>query len=132
MKNQYIGATIAYSEYEKDVKLAEAVPAKRNEIIAKRFGIPVKGFTYFFTYEETIAHNRTNFDGMTASLGADLSQGDDFCAFTFLFPLDNGNFGVKTLAFVSAKKVAKLPQATQVIYNEFVKEGSLIMKDSTT
>lgn len=130
--NPNIGATIAYSEYEKDVKLAEAVPAKRNEIIAKRFGIPVKGFTYFFTYEETIAHNRTNFDGMTASLGADLSQGDDFCAFTFLFPLDNGNFGVKTLAFVSAKKVAKLPQATQVRYDEFVKEGSLIMKDSTT
>lgn len=130
--NPNIGATIAYSEYEKDVKLAEAVPAKRNEIIAKRFGIPVKGFTYFFTYEETIAHNRTNFDGMTASLGADLSQGDDFCAFTFLFPLDNGTFGVKTLAFVSAKKVAKLPQATQVRYDEFVKEGSLIMKDSTT
>lgn len=130
--NPNIGATIAYSEYEKDVKLAEAVPAKRNEIIAKRFGIPVKGFTYFFTYEETIAHNRTNFDGMTASLGADLSQGDDFCAFTFLFPLDNGNFGVKTLAFVSAKKVAKLPQATQVRYDEFVKEGSLIMKESTT
>lgn len=130
--NPNIGATISYSEYEKDVKLAEAVPAKRNEILAKRFGIPVKGFTYFFTYEETIAHRRQNFDGMTASLGADLSQGDDFCAFTFLFPLDNGSYGVKTLSFVSGKKIPKLPVATQLKYDEFVKEGTLIVKDTTT
>lgn len=129
--NPNIGATIAYSEYEKSVKTAETNPAKRNEILAKRFGIPVEGFTYFFTYEDTIRHSPKNFDGMVCTMGVDLSQGDDFCAFTFLFPLPNGTYGAKTLSFVSAKKVVKLPSATQIRYDDFVKEGSLIVKDST-
>lgn len=129
--NPNIGATVSYDAYQRDVALAEAQPTKRNDILAKRFGIPVEGFTYFFTYEDTIPHNRQNFDGMTAALGADLSQGDDFTAFTFLFPLGEHGFGVKTLSFVSAQRVAKLPQATQLKYEEFVKEGTLIIKDST-
>lgn len=129
--NPNIGATVSYDAYQRDVALAEAQPTKRNDILAKRFGIPVEGFTYFFTYEDTIPHQRQNFDGMTAALGADLSQGDDFTAFTFLFPLGEHGFGVKTLSFVSAQRVAKLPQATQLKYEEFVKEGTLIIKDST-
>lgn len=130
--NPNIGATVSYNAYEKDVALAESNPVKRNEILAKRFGIPVEGFTYFFTYEDTIVHSPKNFDGMTAIMGADLSQGDDFTAFTFLFPLPDKRFGVKTLSFVSAKRVAKLPTATQIRYDEFVAEGSLIIKDQTT
>lgn len=129
--NPNIGATVSYDAYQRDVALAEAQPTKRNDILAKRFGIPVEGFTYFFTYEDTIPHQKQNFDGMTAALGADLSQGDDFTAFTFLFPLGEHGFGVKTLSFVSAQRVAKLPQATQLKYEEFVKEGTLIIKDST-
>lgn len=129
--NPNIGATVSYDTYQRDVALAEAQPSKRNDILAKRFGIPVEGFTYFFTYEETLRHSRQNFDGMPAALGADLSQGDDFTAFTFLFPLGDHGFGVKTLSFVSAKRIAKLPPATQLKYDEFVKEGSLIVKDST-
>ncbi|MDT3388094.1 MAG: phage terminase family protein [Bacteroidota bacterium] len=129
--NPNIGATVSYDAYQRGVALAEAQPTKRNDILAKRFGIPVEGFTYFFTYEDTIPHQRQNFDGMTAALGADLSQGDDFTAFTFLFPLGEHGFGVKTLSFVSAQRVAKLPQATQLKYEEFVKEGTLIIKDST-
>lgn len=130
--NPNIGATIAYSAYEKDVATAEANPAKRNEILAKRFGIPVEGFTYFFTYEETLTTgNNLNFDGMSAAMGADLSQGDDFTAFTFLFPLGNGKFGVKTLSFVSRKRINKLPSATQLKYDEFIKEGTLIVKEDT-
>lgn len=129
--NPNIGATVSYDAYQRDVALAEAQPTKRNDILAKRFGIPVEGSTYFFTYEDTIPHQRQNFDGMTAALGADLSQGDDFTAFTFLFPLGEHGFGVKTLSFVSAQRVAKLPQATQLKYEEFVKEGTLIIKDST-
>lgn len=129
--NPNIGATVSYDAYQRDVALAEAQPTKRNDILAKRFGIPVEGSTYFFTYEDTIPHQRQNFDGMTAALGADLSQGDDFTAFTFLFPLGDHGFGVKTLSFVSAQRVAKLPQATQLKYEEFVKEGTLIIKDST-
>lgn len=130
--NPNIGATVSYNAYEKDVALAESNPAKRNEILAKRFGIPVEGFTYFFTYEDTLVHSPKDFDGMTCIMGADLSQGDDFTAFTFLFPLPDGRFGVKTLSFVSAKRVAKLPTATQIRYDEFVSEGSLIIKDDTT
>ena len=129
--NPNIGATVSYDAYQRDVALAEAQPTKRNDILAKRFGIPVECSTYFFTYEDTIPHQRQNFDGMTAALGADLSQGDDFTAFTFLFPLGEHGFGVKTLSFVSAQRVAKLPQATQLKYEEFVKEGTLIIKDST-
>lgn len=130
--NPNIGATVSYDAYQRDVALAEAQPSKRNDILAKRFGIPVEGFTYFFTYEDTIPHKKQNFDGMEASLGADLSQGDDFTAFTFLFPLGEHGFGVKTLSFVSSYRIAKLPQATQLKYEEFIKEGTLIVKDEPT
>lgn len=130
--NPNIGATVSYDAYQRDVALAEAQPSKRNDILAKRFGIPVEGFTYFFTYEDTIPHKKQNFDGMEASLGADLSQGDDFTAFTFLFPLGEHGFGVKTLSFVSSYRIAKLPQATQLKYREFIKEGTLIVKDEPT
>lgn len=130
--NPNIGATVSYDAYQRDVALAEAQPSKRNDILAKRFGIPVEGFTYFFTYEDTIPHKKQNFDGMEASLGADLSQGDDFTAFTFLFPLGDHGFGVKTLSFVSSYRIAKLPQATKLKYDEFIKEGTLIVKDEPT
>lgn len=130
--NPNLGATTSYDSYERDVATAEADPTQRNDILAKRFGIPVEGFTYFFTYEETITHRPQDYNGMVASMGADMSQGDDFCAFTFLFPLGNGKFGVKTLAFVSKKRVVKLPTATQIRYQDFIDEGSLIVKEDTT
>jgi phage terminase large subunit-like protein len=128
--NPNIGATVSYEAYQRDVQIAETQPAKRNDILAKRFGIPVEGFTYFFTYEETIPHRRKSYKGMLCSLGADLSQGDDFCAFTFLFPLNNGKFGVKVRAYVSDSKVRKLPSAMRNKYDEFIKEGTLVVMDN--
>lgn len=127
--NPNLGATISYETYEKDVNRMEAVPSERNDILAKRFGIPVEGASYFFTYEDTLLHRPQNFDNMVCAMGGDLSQGDDFCAFTFLFPLSNGYFGVKTRSYVSDLKVRKLPKAMQDKYQEFINEGSLIVMD---
>lgn len=125
--NPNIGMTVSYEAYERDVVKAEKVPAKRNDILAKRFGIPVEGYTYFFTYEETLCHPKHNFDGMECSMGADLSQGDDFCAFTFMFPLGRGRYGVKTRAYVCENKVLKLPKALQDKYQSFIDEGTLVV-----
>lgn len=125
--NPGLGQTVTYDAYLRDVKRAETQPATRSDILAKRFGIPVEGYTYFFTYEETLLHNPQNFDRMECSMGADLSQGDDFCAFTFLFPLGHEIFGVKTRAYVSENKVRKLPSAMQNRYKDFINEGSLIV-----
>ena len=127
--NPNLGATVSYDTYEKEVRRMEAVPTERNDILAKRFGIPMEGVTYFFTYEDTIPHPQRNYDGMIASLGVDLSQGDDFCAFTFLFPLQDGRFGIKTRSYVSDLKVRKLPKAMRYKYEEFVKEGTLVIMD---
>ena len=127
--NPNLGATVSYETYQKDVNLMEAVPSKRNDILAKRFGIPVEGASYFFSYEDTLLHRRQNFDGMICALGADLSQGDDFTAFTFLFPMGNGYFGVKTRSYVSDLKVRKLDKAMRDKYQEFINEGTLIVMD---
>lgn len=124
-----IGATVSYETYQKEVDRMENVPSERNDILAKRFGIPVEGLTYFFTYDDTVPHPPQNFDNMICSMGADLSQGDDFCAFTFLFPIGNGAFGVKTRAYVSELKVRRLPTAMRHKYDEFVEEGSLIIME---
>lgn len=124
--NPNLGHTITYDTYHLDVERAEKAPASRNDILAKRFGIPMEGYTYFFTYEETIPHeSRAEFWQMPCALGADLSQGDDFCAFTLLFPLDNGSFGVKTRSYISSVTLHKLPGAMRTKYNEFIAEGSL-------
>lgn len=124
--NPNIGITVSYDAYQRDVQVAENEPAKRNDILAKRFGIPVAGHTYFFLYEETIPTKRKqNYDGQMCILGADLSQGDDFCAFTFLFPLGRGRYGVKTRSYVSEAKVNLLPQALYDKYQQFVAEGTL-------
>jgi phage terminase large subunit-like protein len=122
--NPNLGKTVTYDVYQQDVERAEKAPASRNDILAKRFGIPMEGYTYFFTYEDTIPFRRRHFDGMVCSLGADLSQGDDFCAFTFLFPLRNG-FGVKTRSYITSLTLAKLPGAMRQKYEEFINEGSL-------
>ncbi|MEG0239508.1 MAG: terminase TerL endonuclease subunit [Anaerorhabdus sp.] len=127
--NPNLGASVGYQAYQQDVERAESQPATRNDILAKRFGIPVEGYTYFFTHADTLVHGPQNFDGIACTLGIDLSQGDDFCAFTFLFPLGNGAFGVKTRSYVSALKVAKLAPAMKQKYQEFIKEGSLIVMD---
>ena len=127
--NPNLGATVSYETYEKDVNRMEAVPSERNDILAKRFGIPVEGATYFFAYEDTLLHRPQNFDNMLCAMGADLSQGDDFTAFTFLFPLGNGYFGVKTRSYVSDLKVRKLDTAMRNKYQEFIDEGSLIVMD---
>lgn len=127
--NPNIGATVSYSTYEKDVTRMEAVPSERADILAKRFGIPMEGLSYFFKYEDTLPHPPQSFDNMVCSMGADLSQGDDFCAFTFLFPLGDGRFGIKTRSYVSDLKVRKLPEAMKFKYKEFVDEGSLIVMD---
>jgi phage terminase large subunit-like protein len=124
--NPNLGATVTYETYEKEVQVAEERPDKRSEVLAKRFGIPAEGFSYFFNYEETLPHPPQDFDGLECAMGCDLSQGDDFCAFTFLFPLGNSRFGVKTRAYVSSNKVAKLPEATKEKYKEFYGELSLI------
>lgn len=125
-----IGKTVTYETYQLDVERAEKAPASRNDILAKRFGIPMEGYTYFFTYEETIPFRRRHFDGMPCSMGADLSQGDDFCAFTFLFPVRNG-FGVKTRSYITSLTLAKLPGAMRQKYDEFIHEGSLHVLEGT-
>ena len=125
--NPNLGATVTYETYQRDVERAEKQPATRSDILAKRFGIPVEGLTYFFVYDETIPHRSQNFDGMECCMGGDLSQGDDFTAFTFLFPMSNGTYGVKTRSYVSELKVQKLPAAMKLKYQEFVTEGALII-----
>lgn len=129
--NPNIGKTVSYETYQLDVERAEKVPAVRNDILAKRFGIPMEGYTYFFTYEETLPHRSRDFWSMPCAMGADLSQGDDFCAFTFLFPLRNGEFGIKTRSYISSLTLMKLPGAMRLKYNEFLEEGSLIVLDGT-
>jgi phage terminase large subunit-like protein len=126
-----IGKTVSYETYQLDVERAEKTPAARNDILAKRFGLPMEGYTYYFTYEETLPHRHRNFWSMPCSLGADLSQGDDFCAFTFLFPLSNGSYGVKTRNYISSLTLSKLPAAMRIKYDEFMLEGSLIVLDCT-
>ena len=126
-----LGKTVSYETYQRDVARAENVPSARNDILAKRFGIPMEGYTYFFTYEETIPHHKREFWQMPCAMGADLSQGDDFCAFTFLFPLGNGTFGVKTRAYITTRTFDKLPAAGRVKYESFVREGSLQVMDGT-
>ena len=129
--NPNLGITVSYETYQLDVERAEKAPAARNDILAKRFGIPMEGYTYYFTYDETLPHRKRDFWGMPCSLGADLSQGDDFCAFTFLFPLVNGSFGVKTRNYISSLTLMKLPSAMRVKYDQFMKEGSLIVLEGT-
>lgn len=123
--NPNLGLTVSYETYHLDVERAEKAPASRNDILAKRFGIPMEGYTYFFTYEDTLPHRHKDFWGMPCSLGADLSKGDDFCAFTFMFPLPNGGFGVKTRSYITSLTLMKLPGAMRVKYEEFIDEGSL-------
>lgn len=129
--NPNIGKTVSYETYQLEVERAEKAPASRNDILAKRFGIPMEGYTYYFTYEETIPHKKRSFWRMPCSMGADLSQGDDFCAFTFLFPLPNGCFGIKTRNYISSLTLMKLPAAIRVKYDEFMREGSLIVLEGT-
>lgn len=124
-----LGKTVSYEVYQLDVDRAEKAPATRNDILAKRFDIPMEGYTYYFTYEETLPHRKRDYWKMPCALGADLSQGDDFCAFTFLFPLSNGSFGVKTRNYISSLTLSKLPSAMRIKYEEFMKEGSLIVMD---
>ena len=127
--NPNLGKTVTYETYQRDVERAEQVPAARNDILAKRFGIPMEGFTYFFTYNEIKLHSPKNFDGMTCSMGMDLSMGDDFCSFTFLFPISNGYFGVKSRNYISQRTLDKLPMAMRLKYNEFIAEDSLVIMD---
>jgi len=126
-----IGKTVSYETYQLDVERAEKAPATRNDILAKRFGIPMEGYTYFFTYEETLPHRHQDFWSMPCALGADLSQGDDFCAFTFLFPLRGGAFGVKTRCYITSRTLMKLPSAMRIKYDQFLAEGSLQVLDGT-
>ena len=129
--NPNLGKTVSYETYQLDVERAEKAPAARNDILAKRFGIPMEGYTYFFTYEETLPHRKRDFWGMPCALGADLSQGDDFCAFTFMFPLPNGAFGIKTRCYISSLTLMKLPAAMRIKYDQFLEEGSLQVLDCT-
>jgi len=129
--NPNLGKTVSYETYQLDVERAEKAPATRNDILAKRFGIPMEGYTYFFTYEETIPHRKREFWRMPCAMGADLSQGDDFTAFTFLFPLSNGAFGVKTRSYISSLTLLKLPGAMRAKYDEFINEGSLHVLEGT-
>ena len=129
--NPNIGKTVSYETYQLDVERAEKAPAARNDILAKRFGIPMEGYTYYFTYDETLPHRKRDYWQMPCALGADLSQGDDFCAFTFLFPLSGGAFGVKTRNYISSLTFSKLPSAMRQKYNQFMNEGSLIVLDGT-
>ena len=126
-----LGKTVTYEVYQLDVERMEKAPAVRNDILAKRFGIPMEGYTYFFTYEETLPHRKREYWQLPCALGGDLSQGDDFCAFTFLFPLSNGDFGVKTRAYITSLTLSKLPSAMRIKYEDFMKEGSLIVMDGT-
>ena len=129
--NPNLGKTVSYEVYQLDVERAENAPAVRNDILAKRFGIPMEGYTYFFTYDETLPHRRRDFWGMPCAMGADLSQGDDFCSFVFLFPLPRGEFGVKTRNYITELTLNKLPSALRFKYDEFMKEGSLIVMPGT-
>ena len=129
--NPNLGRTVSYDTYQKDVERAEKAPAARNDILAKRFGLPMEGYTYYFTYEETLPHRRRDFWQMPCALGADLSQGDDFCAFTFLFPLRDGSFGVKTRNYISSLTLKKLPVAMRIKYEQFMDEGSLVVLEGT-
>lgn len=129
--NPNLGRTVSYETYQLDVERAEKAPASRNDILAKRFGIPMEGYTYYFTYEETLPHRYRTYWQMPCALGADLSQGDDFCSFTFLFPLSNGDFGVKTRNYISENTLMKLPAAMRLKYDEFMKEGTLIIMPGT-
>ena len=126
-----LGKTVSYETYQLDVERAEKNPAVRNDILAKRFGIPMEGYTYYFTYEETIPYKKREYWGLPCALGADLSRGDDFCSFTFLFPLKNGCFGVKTRNYISSLTLTKLPSAMRIKYNQFMDEGSLIVLEGT-
>ena len=126
-----IGKTVSYETYQLDVERAEKNPSVRNDILAKRFGIPMEGYTYYFTYEETLPHRKREYWEMVCSLGADLSQGDDFCSFPFLFPLSNGKFGIKTRNYISSLTYLKLPAAMKVKYDQFLNEGSLIVLEGT-
>lgn len=130
--NPNLGKTVTYETYQRDVERAEKAPAARNDILAKRFGLPMEGYTYFFAYEDTLPHNRCSFWGMPCSLGMDASQGDDFFAFTFLFPLANGSFGVKTRDYITSLTLTRLPTAARIKYEEFINEGSLVVMDGTT
>lgn len=129
--NPNLGKTVTYETYQDDVERAEKNPAARNDILAKRFGIPMEGYTYFFTYDETLKHRRHDFWGMPCALGADLSQGNDFCSFTFLFPLQDGAFGIKTRNYITELTLAKLPGSMRVKYDQFIAEGSLIVMEGT-
>ena len=125
--NPNLGLTVSFDTYQLDVERAENAPATRNDILAKRFGIPLEGYTYFFTYQETLKHKRRDYWGMPCALGADLSQGDDFCSFTFLFPLSKDCFGVKTRNYITSDTLSKLPLALRQKYEDFMQEGSLIV-----
>jgi phage terminase large subunit-like protein len=129
--NPNIGITVNYEVYQEDVDRMEHNPAVKNDILAKRFGIPREGFTYYFTYDETIPHPKREYWEMPCALGADLSQGDDFCAFTFLFPLGDGSFGIKTRNYITELTQMKLPAAMRMKYDEFIEEGSLIVMEGT-
>lgn len=129
--NPNLDKTVTYETYQLDVERAEQAPATRNDILAKRFGLPMEGYTYFFTYEETLPHRRREFYNLPCALGADMSQGDDFCSFTFLFPMPNGCFGVKTRNYISSLTLMKLPAAMRAKYDQFMEEGSLIVLDGT-
>lgn len=129
--NPNIGKTVSYETYQLDVERAEKAPAARNDILAKRFGIPMEGYTYYFTYEETLPHKKRDYWRLPCSLGGDLSQGDDFCSFTFLFPLSNGSFGVKTRNYITELTLKKLPAAIRMKYDQFIAEGSLIVMPGT-
>ena len=129
--NPNLGKTVKYEVYQLDVERMEKVPSSRNDILAKRFGIPMEGYTYYFTYEETLTHRRRDFWSMPCALGGDLSQGDDFCAFTFLFPLASDLFGVKTRNYITERTLTNLPSATRLKYEQFMKEGSLVVMPGT-
>ena len=129
--NPNLGKTVSYEVYQQDVERAEKAPATRNDILAKRFGIPLEGYTYFFTYEETLCHRRQNFDGLPCAMGADMSQGDDFCSFLFFFPLNDGRFGIKSRSYISSIKFSKLAEAMRRKYEEFISEGSLVVADTS-
>ena len=129
--NPNLGKTVTYETYQLDVERAEKAPATRNDILAKRFGIPMEGYTYYFTYEETLPHRKRDYWNMACSLGGDLSQGDDFCSFVFLFPLANGCFGIKTRNYISSLTLMKLPAAMRIKYDHFIREGSLMVLEGT-
>lgn len=129
--NPNIGKTVSYETYELDKQRMEKAPSTKNDILAKRFGIPCEGYTYFFTYQETLCHRQRDYWNMQCSMGVDLSRGDDFCAFTFLFPLGDGSFGVKTRCYISASTFANLPMAMRQKYEEFMQEGSLVVMNET-